>query len=491
METARDIGRGIVARVPKQLLIGGEWRDAASGATLAVEDPATGEVLCEVADATAVDAHAALTAADRAQASWAACAPRDRGEILRRAYELVIDRSDELAALMTLEMGKPLAESRAEVVYAADFLRWFSEEAVRIAGRYAVAPNGRGRLLTMRRPVGPCLLITPWNFPLAMGARKIAPAIAAGCTSVIKPAKQTPLCTLALAAILEESGLPDGVVNVIVGSSSGALMEPLIRDARLRKLSFTGSTEVGRLLIEQSATQLLRCSMELGGNAPFLVFPDADVDAAVEGAIVAKMRNGGEACTAANRFVVHESVADEFARGLAARMGALRVGPGMEPDTDVGPLIDGAQRDKVAELVADARARGARALTGGEPLDGAGYFYAPTVLTEVAPRTRLLDEEIFGPVAPVTTFTDEDAAIAEANRTEYGLVAYVYTRDLDRALRVSERLETGMVGLNQGFVSNAAAPFGGIKASGFGREGGAEGILEYLETKYVAVSHDG
>jgi succinate-semialdehyde dehydrogenase/glutarate-semialdehyde dehydrogenase len=392
---------------------------------------------------------------------------------------------------MTLEMGKPLAESRAEVVYAADFLRWFSEEAVRIAGRYAVAPNGRGRLLTMRRPVGPCLLITPWNFPLAMGARKIAPAIAAGCTSVIKPAKQTPLCTLALAAILEESGLPDGVVNVIVGSSSGALMEPLIRDARLRKLSFTGSTEVGRLLIEQSATQLLRCSMELGGNAPFLVFPDADVDAAVEGAIVAKMRNGGEACTAANRFVVHESVADEFARGLAARMGALRVGPGMEPDTDVGPLIDGAQRDKVAELVADARARGARALTGGEPLDGAGYFYAPTVLTEVAPRTRLLDEEIFGPVAPVTTFTDEDAAVAEANGTEYGLVAYVYTRDLDRALRVSERLETGMVGLNQGFVSNAAAPFGGIKASGFGREGGAEGILEYLETKYVAVAHEG
>jgi succinate-semialdehyde dehydrogenase/glutarate-semialdehyde dehydrogenase len=488
MTTSTDV-RGIVARVPKQLLIGGEWRDSASGATLAVEDPATGEALCEVADATAADAHAALGAADRAQASWAACAPRDRGEILRRAYGLVIDRSDELAALMTLEMGKPLAESHAEVVYAADFLRWFSEEAVRIAGRYAVAPNGRGRLLTMRRPVGPCLLITPWNFPLAMGARKIAPAIAAGCTSVIKPAKQTPLCTLALAAILQESGLPDGVLNVVVGSSSGALMEPLVRDARLRKLSFTGSTEVGRLLIEQSATQLLRCSMELGGNAPFLVFPDADLDAAVEGAVVAKMRNGGEACTAANRFVVHESMAEEFARGLAARMGALRVGPGIEPDTDVGPLIDGAQRDKVAELVADARARGARALTGGEPLDGAGYFYAPTVLTDVAPQARLLDEEIFGPVAPVTTFTDEDAAVAEANRTEYGLVAYVYTRDLDRALRVSERLETGMVGLNQGFVSNAAAPFGGIKASGFGREGGAEGILEYLETKYVAVAH--
>jgi succinate-semialdehyde dehydrogenase/glutarate-semialdehyde dehydrogenase len=490
MTTGPDV-HDVLARVPKQLLIGGEWRDSASGANLGVEDPATGEVLCEVADATAADARAALVAADRAQAGWAACAPRDRGEILRRAYERVIDRSDELAALMTLEMGKPLAESRAEVVYAADFLRWFSEEAVRIAGRYAVAPNGRGRLLTMRRPVGPCLLITPWNFPLAMGARKIGPAIAAGCTSVIKPAKQTPLCTLALAAILEESGLPDGVLNVVVGSSSGALMEPLIRDSRLRKLSFTGSTEVGRLLIEQSATQLLRCSMELGGNAPFLVFPDADLDAAVEGAIVAKMRNGGEACTAANRFVVHERVADDFARGLAERMGALRVGPGIEPDTDVGPLIDGAQRDKVAELVADARTRGARALIGGEPLDGAGYFYAPTVLTEVAPQTRLLDEEIFGPVAPVTTFTDEDAAIAEANRTEYGLVAYVYTRDLDRALRVSERLETGMVGLNQGFVSNAAAPFGGIKASGFGREGGAEGILEYLETKYVAVAHDG
>jgi succinate-semialdehyde dehydrogenase/glutarate-semialdehyde dehydrogenase len=490
MTTSVD-ARGIVARVPKQLLIGGEWRDSASGATLAVEDPATGEVLCEVADATAADAHAALDAADRAQASWAACAPRDRGEILRRAYELVIDRSDELAVLMTLEMGKPLAESRAEVVYAADFLRWFSEEAVRVAGRYAVAPNGRGRLLTMRQPVGPCLLITPWNFPLAMGARKLGPAIAAGCTSVIKPAKQTPLCTLALAAILEESGLPDGVVNVVVGSSSGALMEPLVRDSRLRKLSFTGSTEVGRLLIEQSATQLLRCSMELGGNAPFLVFPDADLDAAVEGAIVAKMRNGGEACTAANRFVVHESVAAEFARGLAARLGALRVGPGIEAATEVGPLIDGVQRDKVAELVADARARGAVALTGGEPLDGAGYFYAPTVLTEVAAEARLLDEEIFGPVAPVTTFTDEDAAVAEANRTEYGLVAYVYTRDFDRALRVSERLETGMVGLNQGFVSNAAAPFGGVKASGFGREGGAEGILEYLETKYVAVAQDG
>jgi succinate-semialdehyde dehydrogenase/glutarate-semialdehyde dehydrogenase len=489
MTTILD-ARGIVARVPKQLLIGGEWRDSTSGATLEVEDPATGEVLCEVADATAADAHAALVAADGAQASWAACAPRDRGEILRRAYELVIDRSDELATLMTLEMGKPLAESRAEVLYAADFLRWFSEEAVRISGRYAVAPNGRGRLLTMRQPVGPCLLITPWNFPLAMGARKIAPAIAAGCTSVIKPAKQTPLCTLALAAILEESGLPDGVVNVVVGSSSGALMEPLVRDSRLRKLSFTGSTEVGRLLVEQSATQLLRCSMELGGNAPFLVFPDADLDAAVEGAIVAKMRNGGEACTAANRFVVHESVADEFARGLAARMGTLRVGPGIEPGTDVGPLIDGAQRDKVAELVADARARGALALTGGGPLDGAGYFYAPTVVTEVPPGTRLLDEEIFGPVAPVTTFADEDGAVAEANRTEYGLVAYVYTRDFDRALRVSERLETGMVGLNQGFVSNAAAPFGGVKASGFGREGGAEGILEYLETKYVAVAQD-
>lgn len=487
--TALSDQRAIVRRVPKDLFIGGEWRAAADGRTLDVEDPATGEPLCSVAAATSGDAEAALAAAHAAQGDWALRPPRERGEILRHAYELVVQRGNHLAALMTLEMGKPFAESRAEVSYAAEFLRWFGEEAVRIDGRYAIAPNGVGRLLTMRQPVGPCLLITPWNFPLAMGARKIAPALAAGCTCVVKPAKQTPLSTFALAAILEEAGVPAGVVNVVVGRSSSSLMEPLIRDPRLRKLSFTGSTEVGRLLVEQSSTQLLRCSMELGGNAPFLVFGDADIDAAVDGALLAKMRNGGEACTAANRFLVHADVADDFATRLAARMGELLVGPGIDPESQVGPLIDAEQQGKVEELVDDALERGAEALTGGSSLPGSGYFFAPTVLTDVPPDAELLRQEIFGPVAPITTFRSEEEAIATANATEYGLVAYVYTRDVGRALRVSERLETGMIGLNQGIVSNAAAPFGGVKASGFGREGGREGIDEYLSLKYVAVSN--
>jgi succinate-semialdehyde dehydrogenase / glutarate-semialdehyde dehydrogenase len=474
--------------VPRQLLIGGEWRDSAAGGTLAVEDPATGQPLVEVADGQPEDALAALAAAAEAQAEWAAHPPRERGEILRRAFEAIVARTDELALLMTLEMGKSLAESRAEISYAAEFFRWFSEEAVRIHGRFMVNTTGKGRILTMRQPVGPCVFVTPWNFPTAMGTRKIAPAIAAGCTMVVKPAQQTPLSMLALAQILVEAGLPDGVLNVVTAKRSGEVIEPLLKDPRTRKLSFTGSTEVGRRLIEQSAQQILRVSMELGGNAPFLVFEDADLDAAVEGAMLAKMRNVGEACTAANRFHVHESVAEEFARRIAERMGALKVGPGVEPDTDVGPLIDEAQRSKVAELVADAGERGARVLVGGEAVGERGYFYAPTVLDRVPEDARLLAEEIFGPVAPVVAFSSDEQAIAAANRTEYGLVAYVYTRDLDRAFRVCEGIETGMVGLNQGVVSNPAAPFGGVKQSGFGREGGFEGISEYLETKYVALA---
>jgi succinate-semialdehyde dehydrogenase / glutarate-semialdehyde dehydrogenase len=477
----------VVAKVPKGLFVGGEWRDASDGATLPVEDPSTGKTLCEVADATPQDAMEALDAACAVQGDWAATAPRERGEILRRAYEAVTARADELALLMTLEMGKPVAESRAEVLYAADFLRWFSEEAVRIEGRWATAPNGGMRMLTMRQPVGPCLLITPWNFPLAMGTRKIGPAVAAGCTMVVKPAKQTPLSMLALGQILAEAGLPGGVLNVFTSSSASKTTGPLIDDPRLRKLSFTGSTEVGRQLMAQASRHVLRVSMELGGNAPFVVFEDADLDAAVDGAMVAKMRNIGEACTAANRFHVHASVAEAFTEQLAERMGALKLGRGSEDGVQVGPLIDDDQRGKVAELVGDAVERGARAIVGGKPLDGPGHFFPPTVLAEVPEDARLLAEEIFGPVAPVATFETEDEAIAAANRTEYGLVAYVYTRDLDRAIRVIERLETGMVGLNQGLVSNAAAPFGGVKQSGFGREGGVEGIDEYLSVKYAAI----
>src|SRR5881227_413264 len=477
----------VIDQVPKQLFIAGEWRDGAQG-TLSVEDPATGEALCEVADASVDDAKAALDAAAEAGPEWSQHAPRERGEILRRAFEAIVAREDELALLMTLEMGKPIKESKAEIAYGAEFLRWFSEQTVRIDGRYAVAPNGQGRLLTMKQPVGPCLLITPWNFPLAMGTRKVGPAIAAGCTMVVNPAQQTPLSMLMLAQILEDAGLPGGVLNLITASSASKTTGPLISDPRLRKLSFTGSTEVGRKLMEQASENLLRLSMELGGNAPFIVFDDADVDAAVQGALLAKMRNIGEACTAANRFYVAGSVAGEFASKLAEKMGQMKVGRGTEDGVEVGPLIDDKQRSKVAELVDDAVGRGARALVGGHARDGAGYFYDPTVLADVPDDATLLKEEIFGPVAPVKGFDDEDEAIAAANDTEFGLVSYLYTRDLKRALRVVERLETGMVGLNQGMVSNAAAPFGGIKQSGFGREGGPEGIEEYLETKYVAVN---
>jgi succinate-semialdehyde dehydrogenase/glutarate-semialdehyde dehydrogenase len=477
----------VLDETPKQLYIGGVWRDGGEG-TLGIEDPATGETLCEIADASADDARAALDAAVEAGAEWCRVAPRERGEILRRAFDAITERAEDLALLMTLEMGKPLKESQAEIAYGAEFLRWFSEQAVRIDGRYATAPNGQGRLLTMKQPVGPCLLITPWNFPLAMGTRKIAPAIAAGCTMVVKPAQQTPLSMLMLVKILEEAGLPGGVLNLVTASSAGRTAGPLIEDPRLRKLSFTGSTEVGRSLMQQASANLLRLSMELGGNAPFLVFEDADLDDAVAGAVIAKMRNIGEACTAANRFHVAGPVADDFAERLSAKLGAMKVGRGTEEGVEVGPLIDEAQRNKVAELVDDAVGRGARKVIGGSRADGAGYFYEPTVLADVPADARLLKEEIFGPVAPVRGFDSEDEAIAAANDTEFGLVAYVYTSDLKRALRVCERLETGMIGLNQGMVSNPAAPFGGIKQSGFGREGGPEGIEEYLETKYVAVN---
>ncbi|GAA2538609.1 NAD-dependent succinate-semialdehyde dehydrogenase [Pseudonocardia hydrocarbonoxydans] len=477
--------------VPTGLFIGGSWRPAASGATLAVDDPATGKTLVEVADAGPEDGMEALSAACAAQAGFAAMAPRERGEILRRAYELLMERIDDLALLMTLEMGKPLAESKGEITYAAEFFRWFAEEAVRIDGGYAVAPAGTSRFLVMKQPVGVCLLITPWNFPMAMGTRKIGPAIAAGCAMVIKPSELTPLSMHALAAILVEAGLPDGVLNVVTTSQAGAVMEPLIRDGRARKLSFTGSTPVGKKLLEQAADKVLRTSMELGGNAPLIVFDDADLDKAVEGAMAAKMRNMGEACTAANRFLVHRSVAEDFASRLAQRMGALVVGRGTEDGVQVGPLVNAKGREKVTTLVRDALDKGAAVRIGADPADGPGHFYPPTVLTDVPLTARLAREEIFGPVAAITVFDDEDEAVAAANDTEFGLVSYLFTENVTRALRVSERLEAGMIGLNTGLVSNPAAPFGGIKQSGLGREGGSVGIEEFLETKYVAIAHSG
>jgi succinate-semialdehyde dehydrogenase/glutarate-semialdehyde dehydrogenase len=478
----------ILDKVPTGLFIGGQWRDSADGSTIDVEDPATGETLTSVASATPADGVAALDAAVAAQADWAVTAPRERAELLRAAFELVTERADYFAMLMTLEMGKPLAQSKGEVTYAAEFFRWFSEEVVRIAGRWASSPDGNTRLLTMKQPVGPTLMITPWNFPLAMGTRKIGPAIAAGCTMVVKPASQTPLSMLALAEVLAEVGVPDGVLNVVSTGQTGKVMEPLIGDSRLRKLTFTGSTPIGKQLVKQSADQLLRVSMELGGNAPFLVFADADLDSAVEGAMLAKMRNMGEACTAANRFLVHESVADEFAGRFAERMAEEKVGRGTDDGVTVGPLIDAKQRDKVCELVEDATSRGATVVTGGSTTGTAGYFFEPTVLTDVSADADLFREEIFGPVAPITTFSEDEKAVQMANDTEYGLVAYAFTTDLGRMIRVSEGLEFGMVGINQGIVSNPAAPFGGVKHSGFGREGGPEGIEEYLSVKYVGIA---
>ncbi|TWF80362.1 succinate semialdehyde dehydrogenase [Pseudonocardia hierapolitana] len=480
----------LLGGIEKGLLIGGRFRPAAGGRTFAVENPATGATLCEVADGSAEDAVDALTAASAAQSSWAATPPRERGEILRRAYELLVARTEEIALLITLEMGKSLAESRAEIAYGAEFFRWFSEEAVRIQGDFTVEPGGSGRVVLMRQPVGPSLLITPWNVPLAMPTRKIGPAIAAGCTMILKPAEQTPLTALLLASVLAEAGLPDGVLNVVTTSDPEAVAAPLIHDTRLRKLSFTGSTEVGRKLIVSSADQVLRTSMELGGNAPFIVCADADIDAAVDGAMIAKMRNIGEACIAANRFYVHADVVEEFTDKLTVRMGKMVVGPGVDEGVEVGPLIDAVQRDKVAALVDDAVSRGARVHTGGTAPSGPGYFYPPTVLTGVPSSARMTREEIFGPVAPISTFTDEHEVLRAANDTESGLVSYVYSRDIGRAIRLAEGLETGMVGLNRGFVSNAAAPFGGVKRSGLGREGGRLGIEEYLEVKYVALDVD-
>ncbi|MFI5877060.1 NAD-dependent succinate-semialdehyde dehydrogenase [Streptomyces sp. NPDC051445] len=477
----------VIRDVPKQLFIGGDWQDAESGRTLSVDDPATGEELCRVADASPADGRRAVEAAVAAQTTWAATPPRVRSEILRRAYDIIVARTEDLALLMTLEMGKPLAEARAEVAYGAEFFRWFSEEAVRIDGGMMTAPDGRNRLLVTRQPVGPCLLVTPWNFPLAMGTRKIGPAVAAGCTIVLKPAPQTPLTSLALAEILTEAGLPAGVLNIVTTSDAAGVVEPLLRGGKIRKLSFTGSTQVGRILLAQCADTVIRTSMELGGNAPLIVFDDADLDVAVEGTMVAKMRNMGESCCAANRILVHTAVAEEFASRLATRMAALTVGPGTEPGTDVGPLIDAVGRSKAHDLVQDAVKRGATVLTGGELPEGPGCFYPPTVLTGIAPDAAIIDNEIFGPVAAIRTFETEDEAVAAANDTEFGLAAYLFTQHLDRALRVAERLESGMIGINTGLVSNPAAPFGGVKQSGLGREGGRVGIDEFLEYKYLAV----
>lgn len=475
----------LLSGVPTGLFVGGAWRAAEGGRTVDVEDPSTGQVLLAVSDASVADGTAALDAAVAAFPGWAATPTRERAEVLRRAFDLITARADDFALLMTLEMGKPLAEARGEVTYGAEFFRWFSEEAPRISGRYAQNPVGGSRLLTLKQPVGPVLAILPWNFPLAMGTRKIAPALAAGCTIVVKPATQTPLTTLLLAQVLAEAGVPDGVVNVVTTTSTAEVVEPLVRDPRLRKLTFTGSTAVGRKLVEQSAQQLLRVSMELGGNAPFLVFDDADLDEAVDGAMLAKMRNTGEACTAANRFYVQRGVAEEFSRRLAERMGSLTVGRGTQDGVQVGPLIDARARDGVAQRVSEAVDAGAKVVVGGSTVGESGYFYAPTVLTDVPLGSRLLTEETFGPVAPIVVFDEEPEGVALANDTEYGLIGYAYTQGLDRGMRVAEALETGMVGLNAGVISNAAAPFGGVKASGFGREGGAEGIEEYLETKYV------
>ncbi|WP_017198092.1 NAD-dependent succinate-semialdehyde dehydrogenase [Arthrobacter sp. M2012083] len=478
----------LLASVPTGLLIGGEWRQATSGAIFDVEDPATGKVLASISDAGPEDSLAALDAAVAAQESWAAVAPRDRGEILRRAFELVTERADDFALLMTLEMGKPLTEAQGEVAYGAEFLRWFSEEAVRTWGRYSVSPDGKSRLLVQKKPVGPCLLITPWNFPLAMATRKIAPAVAAGCTMVLKPARLTPLTSQLFAQVMQEAGLPAGVLNVVPSTRAGATTGPLIKDSRLRKLSFTGSTEVGRRLLTDASETVLRTSMELGGNAPFVVFDDADIDAAVDGAMFAKLRNMGEACTAANRFIVQESIADEFTEKFAARMASLTTARGTEPGSQIGPMIDAKSRDKIHSLVTEAVSAGATAVSGGAPIDGPGYFYAPTILTGVSEGSPILSEEIFGPVAPIVTFSTEEEAIRLANNTEYGLAAYVFTRDLNRGLRMSEKLDTGMLGLNAGIISNAAAPFGGVKQSGLGREGGLEGIEEYLSTQYVGIA---
>ncbi|MFC6066970.1 NAD-dependent succinate-semialdehyde dehydrogenase [Streptomyces ochraceiscleroticus] len=479
--------REAIAKVSTGVFVDGQWDDAASGARFNVVNPATEEVIATVADGGPKDALHAIETAGRVQSEWARTAPRERGEILRRAYDLLMVRQDELALIMTAEMGKPLAEAKGEVAYAAEFFRWFSEEAVRIGGDVTTTGDGKNRILVSREPVGPCVLVTPWNFPLAMGTRKIGPAIAAGCTIVFKPAALTPLSSLALADVLVEAGLPPGVLNIVCTTKASSVVSPWMSSGVARKISFTGSTEVGVRLLEQAAQHVMRSSMELGGNAPLIVFEDADLDRAVEGAFAAKMRNMGEACTAANRIFVQRPVAEEFARRLAARLGALRVGDGLEPGTEVGPLVEEKALRKVQELVDDAIDKGAKVVCGGNRPDRAGYFYSPTVLSDVSVQADLLTTEIFGPVAPVIPFDTEEEAVRMANDTPWGLAGYLFTQDVDRGFRVSEALEVGMVGLNTGIVSNPAAPFGGIKASGLGREGGRVGIEEFLEYKYMAV----
>lgn len=476
------------SKVPTDLFIGGEWVPGSEGKRIDVIDPSTEKRLATIADATVEDAIKAVDAAQKAAAGWAATPPRQRGEILRKAFELMTARADWFAELISLENGKALGDAKGEALYAAEFFRWFAEEAVRINGDIGTAPGGANKMLVLHQPIGISVLVTPWNFPAAMATRKIGPALAAGCTVILKPATETPLTAYAMAELLAEAGVPKGVVNVLTTSTAGKVVSAMLHDPRVRKLSFTGSTEVGRVLLKQAADQVINCSMELGGNAPFVVFDDADLDAAVEGAMIAKMRNGGEACTAANRFYVQRGIADAFGKKLAERMAALPVGNGADPATKLGPLVNASTRDKVAELVADACQRGAKVVTGGKVLDRAGYFYSPTVLSNIAPGSRVLTEEIFGPVAPIVIFDKEEEAIAHANDTEYGLVAYVFTKDLARGLRVSEKIESGMIGLNRGLVSDPAAPFGGVKQSGLGREGAHHGIMEYLEAKYIATS---
>ncbi|MGV0745122.1 NAD-dependent succinate-semialdehyde dehydrogenase [Mycolicibacterium sp. XJ870] len=476
----------LIASVPTGLWIGGEERKASS--TFNVLDPSDDQVITSVADATAEDAIAALDAACAVQGEWAATAPRERGEILRSVFEKINERADDIAALMTLEMGKVLAESKGEVKYGGEFFRWFAEEAVRIDGRYTSSPAGTGRIIVTKQAVGPCYAITPWNFPLAMGTRKMGPAFAAGCTMIVKPAQETPLTMLLLAKLMDEAGLPKGVLSVLPTSDPGTVTTALVDDGRLRKLTFTGSTGVGKALVKQSADKLLRTSMELGGNAPFIVFDDADVDAAVEGALLAKMRNGGEACTAANRFHVANSVREEFTEKLVKRMSEYTLGKGLDPSSTLGPLINSKQVATVTELVSDAVSKGATVAVGGVAPSGPGNFYPATVLADVPDDARILKEEVFGPVAPIIGFDTEDEGVAAANNTDYGLAAYVYTQSLDRALRVAEGIESGMVGINRGVISDPAAPFGGVKQSGFGREGGTEGIEEYLDTKYIALT---
>jgi succinate-semialdehyde dehydrogenase / glutarate-semialdehyde dehydrogenase len=478
----------VVNRIPTGLVVGGRHVPASDGGTFDVLDPATGQALSTVPNGTVDDALACVTAAHRAARGWARTAPRRRSEILYRTYELMVQHADDLALLISAENGKALPDARGEVLYSAEFFRWYAEEAVRIRGEIQTAPGGNNQIMVLRQPVGIAVLVTPWNFPAAMAARKIAPALAAGCTTILKPAGETPLTALAIAALMEEAGLPDGVVNVLTSARSGDVVAAMLSDPRVRKLSFTGSTEVGRILLNLANEHIVNCSMELGGNAPFVVFDDADLDAAVAGAMVAKMRNGGEACTAANRFFVQDGIAAEFSARLSTAMNAMTLGPGYLDGTTLGPLVNAKTRDEVADLVAQAVESGARAEIGGTVLDRPGFFYPATVLTNVAPNAAILQTEIFGPVAPIVTFSTEDEAVNLANNTEYGLVSYVYTADLARGLRVSEAIEAGMVGLNRGLVSDPAAPFGGVKESGLGREGGVDGLLAFTESKYIAVA---